>query len=171
MIFSGRHSWRGETGEAWRFSIAVKDEDIPDAGGIYVMVKRNWFFQRRAVYIGKASNLRSRLIGHERWPEAKKIGATRRHYLCVRSENKRRRIEEDLIRHYKPQLNDILKPKDACDAPNHSALKRRWMCADEYWGLGKFAPEPPAAEDIARSSAKNKRRSARDYYRTPKKAA
>ena len=144
-MLSGRHSWRGESGDSWRFSIAGTDEDIPDAGGIYIMVKRNWWFQRRAVYIGKASNLHSRLVGHERGPDAKKKGATRRHYLCVSSENTRQQIEEDLIRQYMPALNTVLIPKDHCDAPNHAALKRRWMCAAEYWGLGAYASKDDTA--------------------------
>ena len=165
MMFSNKHRWRGETGETWRFSIAREDADIPDAGGIYIMVKRNWRFRLTPIYIGKASNLRSRLIGHERWQEARAKGARRRHYLCVRSESKRQRIEEDLIRHYRPQLNAVLKPKDPCDAPNHKDLKRRWMCADEYWGLGAYAPK---SKQAPKSAQKNQ---AKAYYESGQKAA
>jgi len=158
MLFSGRRSWQGESGETWRFSLARQDTDIPDAGGIYIMARRVWLFRKVPVYIGKASNLRSRLIGHERWDEAHKTGARLRYYLRVRSENKRQRIEEDLIREYLPVLNEIHKPKHDCDAPNHKALRRRWMCADEYWGLGRFAPASDA------ETARLKKHQAQAYY-------
>ena len=139
MIFDKWYTWSGETREDWRFRITKKDRDIPDAGGVYIMVKRSWLVFLKPVYIGKASNLQNRLIGHERWIEARKHGASERHYLCVRSESKRQRIEEDLIRKHRPKLNRIHMPADDCDAPNHADLKRRWMCADEYYGLGKYA--------------------------------
>ena len=130
------------------------------------MVKRSWLLFLKPVYIGKASNLQSRLIGHERWDEARKKGARERHFLCVRSEDKRQRIEEDLIRKHKPKLNSIHMPKDHCDAPNHRDLKRRWMCADEYYGLGKWAkPSDVPVKAVKRLPT------AREYYGIKDKAA
>ena len=135
MIPYGWHVWRGESARRYRFKITKTIEALPDAGGIYVMVRRTAFFFLKPIYIGKASNLQSRLDGHERWDEARKKGASERHYLCIRSENKRQKIEEDLIRKYKPKLNNMLKPRDSEDAPNHASLRSGWMSAKEYYGL------------------------------------
>ena len=171
MIPYGWHVWRGESNRRYRFKITKSIEALPDAGGIYVMVRRTAFFFLKPVYIGKASNLQGRLDGHERWEEARKKGASERHYLCIRSENKRQKIEEDLIRRYKPKLNNMLKPRTSEDAPNHSDLKRGWMSAKEYWGLPDKAKSvaTPAAEP-AKAPAKP-RVSASDYYGRRNKAA
>lgn len=137
MIPYGWHVWRGETSARYRFKIVKKKESLPDAGGIYVMVRRTLFFFLSPVYIGKASNLQGRHRDHERWPEARKKGASERHYMCVRSESERQRIEEDLIRHYKPKLNGMLVPRGSEDAPNHKKLRNGWMSAREYYGLNQ----------------------------------
>lgn len=142
MIPYGWHVWRGESNERYRFKITRKISDIPDAGGIYVMVRRTFFFFLKPVYIGKASNLQGRLDDHERWPEARRKGASERHYMCIRSENKRQMIEEDLIRYYQPKLNDMLVPEDSNDAPNHKKLRSGWMSPSEYWSLNDRKPSP-----------------------------
>ncbi|MEM8617629.1 MAG: GIY-YIG nuclease family protein [Pseudomonadota bacterium] len=135
MIFDRWYTWKTESGERWRFKVTRREDEIPDAAGVYIMAKRRGFFFRKPLYIGKASNLQSRLQGHEDWPEARRRGACERHYLAVRSETKRQRIEEDLIRKHHPALNVIHVPKDADDAPNNAILKRRWMSARDYWSL------------------------------------
>lgn len=171
MIPYGWHVWRGETSRRYRFKITKTIEALPDAGGIYVMVRRTAFFFLKPVYIGKASNLQSRLDGHERWEEARKKGASERHYLCIRSEDKRQKIEEDLIRKYRPKLNNMLKPRDSEDAPNHEDLRSGWMSAKEYYGLND-GPKP-SAEVTSVKDAKSKQASmsAREYYGKSGKAA
>ncbi|MEP1143143.1 MAG: GIY-YIG nuclease family protein [Henriciella sp.] len=171
MIPYGWHVWRGETNRRYRFKITKSLEALPDAGGIYVMVRRTAFFFLKPIYIGKASNLQNRHSDHERWPEARKKGASERHYLCIRSESKRRKVEEDLIRYYKPKLNNMLKPSSAEDAPNHEDLKQGWMSAKEYWGLAdKRNPVEPAKSEGAKK-AKAPSVSAREYYGNRSKAA
>ena len=93
----------------------------------------NGFVQRRFVfflfplYIGKAANFKSRLIGHERWWEAWwKRGATERHVLVLKKESDRARVEEDLIRRYQPRMNNILVPRGSNDAPNNKRLRFWW---------------------------------------------
>ena len=164
MVPYGWHVWRGETKTRYRFKITKTDKAIPDAGGVYVMVRRTLFFFLKPVYIGKASNLQSRLIGHERWEEARKKGASERHYLCIRSEEKRSRIEEDLIRGYTPKLNNMLVPNSASDAPSNSRLRNGWMSPSEYWALNQKGP--------AKTKTKPKRkRKPRAYWGKDKKAA
>ncbi|MEO0548491.1 MAG: GIY-YIG nuclease family protein [Pseudomonadota bacterium] len=160
MIPYGWHVWRGETSARYRFKITKKIEALPDAGGIYVMVKRTFFFFLSPVYIGKASNLQGRLDDHERWEEARKKGASERHFLCIRSESRRQKIEEDLIRRYKPKLNNMLVPRGSEDAPKHKKLARGWMSAKTYYSLN----DRP-------SGSKRKRRDDRGEDSRRKKAA
>jgi hypothetical protein len=146
MFFFGKHSWRGESGERYMFKAALTNRSIPDEGGIYIFVRRRFAFFLHPLYIGKATNLRSRIFGHERWWEAWwKRGATERHILVVRSGEDRARIEEDLIRYYQPRMNDMLVPRTANDEPHDRTLRkswrfRRWLKKTLSFGLLKFAP-------------------------------
>ena len=121
------HVWTGETGERYRFRITLTRKGIPEGSGIYIFVRRRFGFILEPLYIGKATDFRSRLYGHERWWEAWwKRGATERHILLVRTASDRARIEEDLIRRYQPRMNDILVPRGENDAPSDRRLYRAW---------------------------------------------
>ena len=128
MIFYGKHTWRGESGERYHFNCALTKHGIPnDSGGIYVFVRRRFGFFLQALYVGKAANLRGRLLGHEKWGKAWWIlGATERHVMRIATETKRRQIEEDLIRGLKPQMNDMQVPRCEDDAPTTAALREKW---------------------------------------------
>ncbi|MEQ1491186.1 MAG: hypothetical protein ABL932_11625, partial [Terricaulis sp.] len=99
-------------------------------GGIYVFVRRRWGFLMEPLYVGKAHDLRSRLLGHEKWGRAYwYYGATERYVLGpIRDEMDRRRIEEDLIRGLKPRMNDMeipqaVTPKTKRKAAAHHAFE------------------------------------------------
>jgi hypothetical protein len=127
------HIWYGETGEAYRFKITLTRKGIPEGGGIYIFVRRRFGFFLHPLYIGKATDFRSRLFGHERWWEAWwKRGATERHILLVKNGTDRARIEEDLIRKYQPKMNDMLVPRDASDAPSNAKLRKAWRWR-QWW--------------------------------------
>lgn len=128
MMFFGRHGWTGETGRTYTIKCALTKRGIPDdSGGIYVFVRRRFGFFLKALYVGKAANLRGRLLGHEKWGKAWWIlGATERHVMRVATEDERRMIEEDLIRGLKPQMNDMMMPRCEDDAPTIPALRRKW---------------------------------------------
>lgn len=137
MLIFGRQNWHGETGRRYGFKITKKDSQIPAGGGIYVFVRRRLFFWSTALYVGKAANFRSRLIGHERWIEAsKKRGATERHIFRCDDRKKQARIEEDLIRGLKPRMNNVHVPRGRRDAPNDRRLRRRWKAKNKpFFGL------------------------------------
>ncbi|MEZ5937455.1 MAG: GIY-YIG nuclease family protein [Hyphomonadaceae bacterium] len=128
MIFYGLHRWRGESGRRYMFRSVLTKHGIPDdSGGIYVFVRRRLAFFLEPLYVGKAANLRSRLLGHEKWGTAWWVlGATERHIMRVETEEERRKIEEDLIRGLRPRMNDIQIPRSENDAPNTPALRRKW---------------------------------------------
>ncbi len=121
--------WRGESGRRYIFKCAWTKNGIPnDSGGIYIFVRRDFAIFAKALYVGKAANLRGRLVGHEKWGTAWWIlGATERHVMRVGSEEERRMIEEDLIRGLKPKMNDVCLPRSEDDAPNSEELRRWWM--------------------------------------------
>jgi len=123
----GWHTWRGESGAFYRFKITLTRNGIPPGGGIYMFVKRRFGFFLFPLYIGKAANFRSRLLGHERWWEAWwRRGATERHVLVLNDPRDHARIEEDLIRRHKPRMNNIHIPRGTNDAPNDQRLARAW---------------------------------------------
>ena len=111
------------------FKCALTKNGIPDdSGGIYVFVSAASRFFLQPLYVGKAANLRGRLLGHEKWGKAWWIlGATERHVMRVGSEDERRMIEEDLIRGLKPRMNDVQMPRSEQDAPNTPQLKKSWI--------------------------------------------
>jgi hypothetical protein len=135
MFFFGLHSWGGESGKRYMFRCVLTKKNIPDEGGIYVFVRRRFAFFLEPLYIGKASNLRSRLLGHEKWGKAWwELGATERHIMRLSSEAERRIVEEDLIRGLRPRMNDISVPRNDNDAPNAARLKRKWDWRRAFWG-------------------------------------
>jgi hypothetical protein len=111
MFLFGAHSWRGESGRRYRFRTVLTKDGLPreDVGGIYVFVRRRFVFFLEALYVGKAHDLRNRLLGHEKWPRAFwYYGATERHVLePIKEEADRRAVEADLIRGLKPRMNDV----------------------------------------------------------------
>lgn len=127
MLIFGWHGWHGESGRRYNFNVTLTDKGLPDGGGVYVFVRRHFVFWLQPLYVGKAANFKSRLIGHERWREAWwRKGATERHVLRVKTRTMQARIEEDLIRSLRPKMNDVHIPRGRRDAPNDSALKKWW---------------------------------------------
>ncbi|HRP10050.1 MAG TPA: hypothetical protein PLK37_03365 [Terricaulis sp.] len=130
MFFFGPHSWRGESGRRYRFKCVLTKKGLPPAGqgGIYVFVRRRWAFFMEPLYVGKAHDLRNRLLGHEKWGRAYwYYGATERYVLGpIRDEVDRRRIEEDLIRALKPRMNDVSIPQaNGAPRPKRTAAAAR----------------------------------------------
>lgn len=117
MLLFGPHTWRGESRRAYRFDCVLTKRGLPPpgTGGIYVFVRRRWVFFLEPLYVGKAHDLRSRLMGHEKWPRAFwYYGATERYVMGpIAEEMERRHVEEDLIRGLKPRMNDMEIPQAA----------------------------------------------------------
>jgi excinuclease UvrABC nuclease subunit len=135
MFLFGTHYWKGESGRRYRFKITLTKDGLPkdETGGIYVFVRRRFVFFLEPLYVGKAHDLRSRLLGHEKWPRAFwYYGATERHvHYPIAEEAERRRVETDLIRGLKPRMNDVEIPD-----PNEKPARRPAQAA---------APAAPAS--------------------------
>jgi excinuclease UvrABC nuclease subunit len=101
--------WRGDSGRIYSFKILYGKKRIPDhQGGIYIFVKRRFLIFPKILYIGKATNFRERLLGHEKWPRAFWMGATERHLHYIDTDVERSYVEEDLIRRYNPPINKMM---------------------------------------------------------------
>jgi hypothetical protein len=133
MIPLGWHVWRGASRVRYRFKVTLTRSGVPkDVGGVYVFVRRRFFFFLKPLYVGQAKNFRDRLYGHEKWPRAVyKLGATERHLLAIAGQDDRNSIEEDLIRGLRPRMNDVLLPRGEHDKPVHQPVDRFWWL--ENW--------------------------------------
>jgi len=142
MFFFGAHSWRGDSGRRYRFKCVLTKKGLPPGGtgGIYIFVRRRWAFWLETLYVGKAADLRSRLMGHEKWGRAYwYYGATERYVLGpIRDEIDRRRIEEDLIKGLKPRMNDMEIP-----AAKSARKTKRNAAATHAFGLGALLGRRP----------------------------
>lgn len=137
MFLFGAHSWRGKSGRRYQFKCVLTKKGLPPegVGGIYVFVRRRWVFFLEALYVGKAADLRSRLMGHEKWPRAFwYYGATERYVLGpIRDEIDRRRVEEDLIKGLKPRMNDMEIPQAEAPKPKRRAAAARAEDMGALW--------------------------------------
>jgi hypothetical protein len=142
MFFFGAHSWRGVSGRRYRFRCVLTKKGMPPqgVGGIYIFVRRRWGFFMEPLYVGKAHDLRSRLLGHEKWSRAYwYYGATERYVLGpIRDEVDRRRIEEDLIKGLKPRMNDMEIP-----AAKAARKPKRSAAASHAFDLGALIGRRP----------------------------
>ena len=172
FVFFGVHFWKGESGRRYLFSCALTKNGIPeDSGGIYVFVKRHFAFFLQPLYVGKAANLRGRLVGHEKWGKAWWIlGATERHVMRVATEEERRMIEEDLIRGLKPRMNDVQMPRSEEDAPNTPQLRKSWIWRRKVEAFFRklFGLKPnhpvPTYRNTHRHTHSNPERTPKEYW-------
>ena len=131
MFFFDTHTWRGESGRRYKFKCVLSKNGLPPdgVGGCYMFIRRRWGFFLEVLYVGKAHDLRSRLLGHEKWGRAYwYYGATERYILQpIRDERDRRRVEEDLIRGLSPPMNDQEVPDAGHKhAPIDADLRQKW---------------------------------------------
>jgi len=75
-----------------------------DVPGVYIFagVKSGYW---EAIYIGQTASFKDRMPNHERWPAAKREGATHIHARVVQRLRERERIEQELISKFDPSLN------------------------------------------------------------------
>lgn len=92
------HAWSG-----YEFQVHRPDVSWNQVAGVYVFAAPLGRGRWKALYVGETGSLANRIPDHERWPEARRLGATHVH---VRAESLRRsEIERELIRAYQPPLN------------------------------------------------------------------
>ncbi|MES1203470.1 MAG: GIY-YIG nuclease family protein [Pseudomonadota bacterium] len=127
MFLFDHKIWRGDSGRLYRFKITLTRKGIPDYGGVYIFVRRRFVFFLKAIYVGKATNFRERLYGHEKFAKAVyNYGVTERHVYNIATEHDRAAVEEDLIRALKPKMNDVMLPRSEADGAVHKPVPFGW---------------------------------------------
>lgn len=133
MFLFDHKIWRGESGRIYRFKVTLTRRGIPDYGGVYIFVRRQFVFFLTAVYVGKATNFRERLYGHEKFARAVfDHGVTERHVYNIATEYDRAAVEEDLIRALKPRMNDVMIPRDANDPRVYKPPSLGWSIVNWF---------------------------------------
>ena len=91
--------------DGYQFNIHGPNTNWNDIPGLYIFAKEGSPGYWNALYIGRASSLADRIPGHERWAEARQLGATHIHAMVERNYLQQLVIEQNLINKYKPPLN------------------------------------------------------------------
>jgi hypothetical protein len=99
-------SWAIGPGRTLTFTIYDPDATRwKTVGGLFIFARvagDGW----DPLYVGKTENFCTGIPSHERWDEARRLGATQVHALVVPLEANRVRLEAALIGLLKPPLNE-----------------------------------------------------------------
>jgi hypothetical protein len=125
--------FKGASGQLHRFVACAPGAPLPEAPAVYAFARpgpggRGW----TPVFLSRTANLAQRIVRHELWDEARRLGAT--HILIHQrgARDAREAVEADLLASLRPVLNG---PFDAARALTSSAEQR----AVRLW---KTAPPP-----------------------------
>jgi hypothetical protein len=101
--------FRGASGRQHKFTACRPDEAFPVASAVYAFARpgfggKGWVI----VFLSRTANLAARLTSHERWEEARLLGAT--HVLVHQRDERdvREYVEADLLASLKPVLNGVV---------------------------------------------------------------
>ena len=91
----------------YEFQVYSPTENLPEGPGLYVFAapgsKERWF----PLYIGSCESLAGLLPNHQYWYRAGQLEATHIHVREEPQKEIRLKMEQELIRYYKPRLNDL----------------------------------------------------------------
>ena len=94
---------------SYTFNVHTPIANFLDVAGIYIFAGLNQKNLWVPLYVGQAASLSNRLSGHEKWPQAVRLGATHIHAMAVQRQADRDHVEEHLIKRWQPTLNSQLK--------------------------------------------------------------
>ena len=101
--------WTGESGKQYEYWVYDTNTTWKDAPGNYIFAGRDQQNQWVPLYIGETGSLRDRLSPidrHEKWPCARRNGATHVHaHVNQDGIQERRKEESDLIDAHNPRCN------------------------------------------------------------------
>jgi excinuclease UvrABC nuclease subunit len=97
------------TWDGTEFSVLKHNANWKDTGGIYIFCGVNKKNEWTPLYIGQTDSFLNRLPSHDRWNDARNLGATHVHAKAVSQQASRDKLEADLIQSFQPSLNTQLK--------------------------------------------------------------
>jgi excinuclease UvrABC nuclease subunit len=90
--------------KTYEFGIFEKQISWNAVGGIYIFAgSRGGMWH--PYYVGQADSFQSRIPSHDRWDDARMVGATHIHAMVVEQSANRDKIEKELIGDFQPPLN------------------------------------------------------------------
>ncbi len=100
--------WKSKDGTELAFEPSPQASDWSDAGGLYLFgnIKNSTW---GIFYVGQTNNFSNRIPNHDRWSEARRLGATHVLAVVLESQAKRDKYEKELIQELQPSLNTRLK--------------------------------------------------------------
>lgn len=100
-------AFRGLSGRTHSFAVFRPQDVFPPEAAVYGFARpgfsgRGWV----VVFLSRTANLEARLCNHERWDEARRLGAT--HVLVHQREERdaRELVEADLLESLRPIMNE-----------------------------------------------------------------
>jgi len=119
--------FRGASGRLHRFSVLRPGAKFPRAAAVYAFVRPvigagAW----APVFLSRTANLAARMARHERWDEARRLGAT--HILIHQREERdvREFVEADLLATLKPVLNTPVLEAEPIEEETYSGPRLVW---------------------------------------------
>ncbi|MGE0045606.1 MAG: hypothetical protein AB7J28_06095 [Hyphomonadaceae bacterium] len=119
--------FRGASGRLHRFTVHRPDGNFPVAAAVYAFARpvaggRGW----APVFLSRTANLSARLERHERWAEARLLGAT--HILVHQRDERdvREFVEADLLETMKPVLNAPILEAEPVEMKDFSGPRLVW---------------------------------------------
>ena len=99
--------FKGATGKLYRFAAVRPDAAFPDGPAVYAFARPAVFGKSwTPLFLSRTANLSIRMTGHERWEEAKLLGATHVLLLSFPERAEREAAEIDLADALRPVMND-----------------------------------------------------------------
>ena len=102
----------GSSNEIYHFEMCFRESEFENVGGVYIFSKIETslggkeLIQHVHLYIGKTHSFKERLPGHEKWSDAINLGMNMILLLPKKDKDCRKKIESNLIKKYKPILNE-----------------------------------------------------------------
>lgn len=116
--------YRGASGRTHRFTAHRPDETFPEQAGVYAFARPSPDGRGfTPVFLSRTGNMALRFASHERWAEARLLGAT--HILVHQREERdvREFVEADLFEALRPIMNgtvldaELIETRDARNGP------------------------------------------------------
>jgi predicted GIY-YIG superfamily endonuclease len=106
MASLGTITLTGESKTTYEFNIYDRSTKFNPSGAVYVMSRINENNRYQIIYVGQTGDLSDRPLNHHKTDCFDKHRADKLLIRSESSEDKRFKIETDLVRNYNPQCND-----------------------------------------------------------------
>ena len=109
--------FKGASGRLYRFAVVRPDAAFPHGPAVYAFARpafagRGW----TPLFLSRTANLATRMQSHERWDEARLLGATHVLLLSFPERDEREAAESDLASALRPLMNED-GPAESEEAP------------------------------------------------------